>query len=138
MELAKDACKVKPGFDVMLQAPLRGHEFGKMAMADLLWGSFAHYTDTMNRCVLSLYYQDQGSLSVETSYALIRDPIVRAVSAWDWMAQHQPSYTARLTFEQFVQPPDASCRSANSSATGCMSLLLHPFGVPQCAFVATR
>ena len=86
-----------------------------------LWGNYAHHTDAMSRCALSRFYPRE---SVNTSYALIRDPIERAVSAWDWMQQHEPTHMQRFTFEEYVKSPYGLARD--------------PFGVPQCAFIATK
>ena len=86
-----------------------------------LWGNYAHNTDAMSRCALSRFYPLE---SVNTSYALIRDQIERAVSAWDWMQQHEPTHMQRFTFEEYVKSPYGLARD--------------PFGVPQCAFIATK
>eukprot|EP00966_Prymnesium_polylepis_P245285 5674364-Prymnesium_polylepis.2 len=103
-----------------------------------LWGNPVHYSDAMSRCLLSRV-DSRGPFTINTSYALIRDPVERAVSAWDWMAQHEPKYQ-NISFEQFVRFPDATKCTIYSegSETECLSLVLHPFGVPQCAFVETK
>ena len=44
-----------------------------------------------------------------------------------------------ITFEQFVRFPDATeCSVESASKAQCLTLVLHPFGVPQCAFVETE
>ena len=87
-----------------------------------LWGNIAHHSDLMSRCVISRYYPLE---SVRESFALIRDPIERAVSSWDWMQLHQAGHMRRFaSFYEYVTRGDG--------------LVVDLFGVPQCAFVATK
>lgn len=75
------------------------------------------------RCMLKLY---RPHVQVHESYALIRHPVERIISAWDWAIQIVPQAAEFLqTFDNFL----------NDRVNGIAAFVFH---VPECAFVATK
>jgi len=94
-----------------------------LPMVEPLWGNVAHHTDSMARCALALHYPSEW---VNISFALISDPLRRAVSSWDWMHEHEPEHMREMnfTFASFVSSQHGMARDV--------------FGVQQCAFISTK